>query len=310
MVLGAGGWCHAAVAHRHPGHVALQDQDPVGLALELLGPASSSSANSGLRRSRDELLGQIRQRLLRLHDEGREPVRLALTHVLERVLALVREERVDHPALGRRKDQSLDHPLLLDAPEVRADELEARARDARRNTRVLAVLVRYSRTTSPRRATNRGEVSPVDQHHVAEPAHGRVRRPVHAERRDGAVLEQDVVHDEREVPVSRRPVVRLPRLDDDVAVQPHLLGVVLAHVRVVPVHAGVGEAQPVGEVPPGRPGPACRRGAHRGARRRRGSRAAGRASARWCRGRARSRTRTATSEPCAPGASGPGTEPL
>ena len=49
--------------------------------------------------------------------------------------------------------------------------------------------------------------------------------------------------------MGRGPVVRLVRLDDDVAVQAHLLGVVLAHVRVVPVHAGVGEAQPVGEVP-------------------------------------------------------------
>ena len=39
----------------------------------------------------------------------------------------------------------------------------------------------------------------------------------------------------------RRPVVGVGRDDDDVAVQAHLLAVVLADVRVVPVDAGVGE---------------------------------------------------------------------
>ena len=41
--------------------------------------------------------------------------------------------------------------------------------------------------------------------------------------------------------MDRRPVVGVGRDDDDVAVQPHLLVVVLADVRVVPVDARVGE---------------------------------------------------------------------
>ena len=42
----------------------------------------------------------------------------------------------------------------------------------------------------------------------------------------------------------RRPVVGVGRLDEDVAVQAHLLAVVLADVRVVPVDARVGERDP------------------------------------------------------------------
>jgi hypothetical protein len=47
--------------------------------------------------------------------------------------------------------------------------------------------------------------------------------------------------------VRLRPVVGIGRLDEAVAVQPHLLAVVLADVRVVPVHPGVGEADASGE---------------------------------------------------------------
>jgi len=47
--------------------------------------------------------------------------------------------------------------------------------------------------------------------------------------------------------VGRRPVVGLRGDDEDVAVQAHLLAVVLANVRVVPVEAGIGELEPVRE---------------------------------------------------------------
>ena len=45
----------------------------------------------------------------------------------------------------------------------------------------------------------------------------------------------------------RRPVVGLGRVDEDVAVLPELLAVVLADVRVVPVDARVGKRDPVRE---------------------------------------------------------------
>ena len=93
--------------------------------------------------------------------------------------------------------------------------------------------------------------------------------------------------------MDRRPVVGVRRDDDDVAVEAHLLAVVLADVRVVPVDAGVGERDACRVAPADRhrrPGSrACRRS---------GSPAAARASGRSPPCRPRSRRRRATSEPC------------
>ena len=47
--------------------------------------------------------------------------------------------------------------------------------------------------------------------------------------------------------MSRRPVLGVGRLDQDVAVEPHLLAIVLADVRVIPVEPGIGEHHPGGE---------------------------------------------------------------
>ena len=61
------------------------------------------------------------------------------------------------------------------------------------------------------------------------------------------VLDQHVVERQRDLAMHRRPVVLVGWDDDDVAVQTHLLAVVLADVRVVPVDAGIGEVKPVAE---------------------------------------------------------------
>jgi hypothetical protein len=57
-------------------------------------------------------------------------------------------------------------------------------------------------------------------------------------------LARDVVEGEHDLAMDRRPVVGVGRLDDDIAVEAHLLAVVLADVRVLPVDAGVGERHP------------------------------------------------------------------
>ena len=88
----------------------------------------------------------------------------------------------------------------------------------------------------------------ADQQHVAEPAHRRIGRFGGTERGDLAVLQQQVIQGQQHVPVGRRPVAGVRWDDQDVAVQAHLLGVVLPDVRVVPVQARVGEADPVGEL--------------------------------------------------------------
>lgn len=92
----------------------------------------------------------------------------------------------------------------------------------------------------------------VHQSEVAEPAHRGVARLGAAERGDPSVRQQDVVKRERDLAVDRRPVVRIRRGHEDGAVQAHLLVVVLADVRVVPVDAGVGELQAVREGTPDR----------------------------------------------------------
>jgi hypothetical protein len=52
--------------------------------------------------------------------------------------------------------------------------------------------------------------------------------------------------------VRRWPVAVVGWDNDDVAVKAHLLTVVLADVRVVPVDAGIGEVEPVAEGAPDR----------------------------------------------------------
>src|SRR3712207_7918973 len=59
---------------------------------------------------------------------------------------------------------------------------------------------------------------------------GGVRRLVPAERPDRPVLDQHVVEGEDHVAVRRRPVARVLREHQDVAVEAHLLRVVLADV--------------------------------------------------------------------------------
>ena len=60
---------------------------------------------------------------------------------------------------------------------------------------------------------------------------------------------QDVVERDAQLAVRRRPVVGVRGLDDHVAVEAHLLAVVLADVRVVPVDAGIRERDAAGEAP-------------------------------------------------------------
>ena len=62
-----------------------------------------------------------------------------------------------------------------------------------------------------------------------------------------AVLEQDVVEGQDHLAMRRRPVVGVRGLDQDVAVEPQLLAVVLADVRVIPVEPRIGERHPRGE---------------------------------------------------------------
>ena len=86
-----------------------------------------------------------------------------------------------------------------------------------------------------------------DKHHVAEAAHRDVCRLQFPEGGDLSVLDQDVVEGKEQLAVGGRPIVGLAWADEDVSVEAHLLAVVLADMRVVPVGAGVGHVHLVGE---------------------------------------------------------------
>src|SRR5438093_1474500 len=68
-----------------------------------------------------------------------------------------------------------------------------------------------------------------------------------AEAGDLPVFDENVVERQEQLAVDGRPVVRVRWNDMDVPVQPHLLAVVLADVRVIPVRAGVGDTHLVGK---------------------------------------------------------------
>ena len=157
--------------------------------------------------------------------------------VLQRELAGPVEQDIDDDSLGGSEDHVVDELLVLDVAAVAADELHPRARQLDlEHPRVRGV----GQVEADHLAELRGQREirlAADQQHVAEAAHRRVGRLGAAERRDLAVLQQDVVEREHQLTVHRRPVVRVGRLDEHVAVQAHLLPVVLADMRVVPVQA-------------------------------------------------------------------------
>ncbi len=194
-----------------------------------------------------ELLGKRRRRSLCANVDRRQCVGPFGCAVLECQLPRLLEERVDHDPLGGSEDHRVDELLLLVAAAVAADELHPRARKMDlEHARVRGVGQVEANDLAELRAHRQVGLA-GDQHHVAEAAHRRVRRLLAAERGDLAVLDQDVVERQQQLAIRWRPVVGIGRDDEDVPVQAHLLAVVLADVRVVPVDARVGELDPVRE---------------------------------------------------------------
>ena len=87
----------------------------------------------------------------------------------------------------------------------------------------------------------------VDQEDVSEPAHRGEGRSGATERGDRSVFEEEVVERDGKLAIDGGPIVRVGGLHDDRPVHSHLLAVVLAKMGVVPVEAGIGERDPIGE---------------------------------------------------------------
>ena len=194
-----------------------------------------------------ELVGERLLRLLVGDGDRREPVGALGRSVLELELAGVRKEHVDDDTLGGGEQDLVDELLALVVAGVGADQLHLRARQRHVEDARVGGVGEVEAHDLAALGLERKVRLAGDEHHVAEAAHRDVRRLRLAEGGDLPVLDQDVVEREQQLAVRRRPVVGLARGDEDVPVQAHLLAVVLADVRVVPVGAGVGHVHLVGE---------------------------------------------------------------
>ena len=175
---------------------------------------------------------------------GGERVDAVRRAVLERQLAGLVKEHIEYRALGRGQYDLLNELLVLDVATVPADELHPCARQRNlEGAGVRGVREVEAHDLAELRVQRQVRLA-VDQQHLAETPHCHMCGLRAAERRDLPVLEQDVVEGQREVPVGRRPVVRVGWLDQHVAVEAELLAVVLADVRVVPVGAGIRKRDP------------------------------------------------------------------
>ena len=234
---GIGDW---RIAFRHT-HVHLSDegQHLVGLGVQIWRDSLPLSHHVGVGAENLELLFKRRLRAVLAHlDRGKriDPLRRV---VLKPQLPWLVEQNINHHALRRRENHVLDELLVLDMAAVAAHELHPRPRE--RNLEHSCVGgVRQVEPDNLAEPRVQGEIGlTAHQQHIAEAAHRRVVRLGAAERRDLPILQQDVVEREKDLAVDRRPIVGIGRLDQHVPVQPHLLAVVLADVRVVPVDAGI-----------------------------------------------------------------------
>jgi hypothetical protein len=113
--------------------------------------------------------------------------------MLERYLARSVEVHVEDGSLRRRQQHLLDERLAFVPAAVAADELRPCAADGEvEDPRVRGVDQVEPDDVSPSHL-GRERGLPVDQHDVAESAHGGERRPGPEERRDLPVFNQQVV---------------------------------------------------------------------------------------------------------------------
>jgi hypothetical protein len=194
------------------------------------------------------LILKLRLRTFLLDGDRSERIDALWRAVLERRFSGLVEEHIDDDALGGRQDDVLDHLLALVAAAVATDQLHPGPGDAdledarvRRIGQIEADDLTLLHAHGYFRLTSDEEGGP-------EATHGDVIRLMGAKGSHAPILiEQDVVERKQDLAMRRRPVVGLVRDDEDVPVEAHLLAVVLADVRVVPVEALVGEAEPVRE---------------------------------------------------------------
>jgi hypothetical protein len=246
-----------ARAGRHGGrvvHLGDQSQDLVGWGSQ---PPIQLLALGLQLRSPAQHLELLRQRPLGpflCHLQPGQTIGPVRGVVLQVKLAGLVGQHVDHRPLRGGQQHLVDELLVLDAAAVAADQLQSRPGHGHVEHPAVGGVGQPQPHHLPRPGRQAQICVATGQEDVAVAAHGRVAGLDWAEGRHLAVLQQQVVQGQHDLAVGRRPVAGVGRDDQDVAVQAELLGVVLPDVGVVPVQAGVGELDAIGEAAADRDG--------------------------------------------------------
>ena len=135
---------------------------------------------------------------------------------------------------------------MLVVAAVGTDKLHPRPRQRDVEDARVGGVCEVKRTTSPRLASSDRSGSPATSIVLPKRPIARASPPTGGGC-DPSFLDQDIVEREQKLAVYRWPVIVVARNDEDVAVQAHLLAVVLTDVRVVPVRARIGRGHLVGK---------------------------------------------------------------
>ena len=238
---------HGRVRWRHR-HLGDECEDLVRLAGDVGGDAGTFGLELGTPSQRVEFGRGGRVRCLLTDDDPAERVRRVGRAMFELCHAGLVEQNVDDEALRGRDQHVVDECLSLVAAAVASDQLhlgtcERQPEDAG----VRGVRDEEADDLIPADVERQLGLA-VHEEDVSEPAHRDVVGAGTVVPGNPSVLDEHVVHGNDHFAVDRGPVVSLRGLDDDVAGQAHVLRVVLADVRVIPVQALVGKTNPVGEM--------------------------------------------------------------
>lgn len=166
-----------------------------------------------------------------VNGDGAKGIGTLRGEVFQPVLAGSLQEGGGNVALGRCDEHIRHKPLLFDTAAVTSSRLQANARYAKVERADIGGIgeVQPHDLTLPGLQGVAG--LPFDRHDVAKPAHCRLIRLCPTERSDLIIVEENVIHHNGNVPIYTRPAGRLPRGNDDVAVEPQFLSIILTNAR-------------------------------------------------------------------------------
>ena len=173
---------------------------------------------------------------------------MARTRFTSADVAAGRKAHVDDVALGRRDRDVIDPRFALVAPKIGGDDFHARVALKRQIEDARARHVGEEKAHDLAAANTRLPARlAVDQEHIAESSHQRVRGRFVAVTDRSTVGNEQVVEHQHFIAVGGRVIAGIARRDQQVAVEAEILQHVLAMVRVIPVDTRIAEMHAVFE---------------------------------------------------------------